>query len=316
MAKPLAFNPFKRLSFVLARINTLRHPQRNDIVTQIPDFFEQQSDLMQVAAKAAAAAGQIIKAGYEQVHQFDAKGVGDLVSQVDFEADKAATAILNANDPNLTIISEELNPDAGDESTDCWVVDPLDGTTAYLMKAGPQFSSVLIARRHAGETVLGLVYFPLTGEWFYARRGQGAFKNGSRLELATKNWSLSECWVEMNQYGNSQFESDFFASAKTALRSTRGAQIVTSTFPHAGVAMRILEQNSRLAVAIHDNNDQNLKQGPWDISANQIIFEEAGGVFCNPNGDRTSPFVAEPIVIAPTRKLAEAVCRVALAAST
>lgn len=285
-------------------------------MTEIPDFFAGQPQTMQNAARAALAAGQIIKAGYQQVHKIDAKGVGDLVSQVDFEADKAATAILRSANPELTIISEELNPDAGDESTDCWVVDPLDGTTAYLMKAGPQFSSVLIALRHSSETTLGMVYFPLTDEWFYASRGHGAFKNGKRLELAATTWSLSDCWVEMNQYGDSQFESEFFASAKTALRSTRGAQIVTSTFPHAGVAMRILEQNSRLAIAIHDNNADNLKQGPWDIAANQVIFEEAGGVFCNPDGDRTSPFVAEPIIIAPNKSLADAVCRVALVTSS
>lgn len=285
-------------------------------MTEIPEFFAQQTAPMQTAARAAAAAGEVIKAGYQLAHQIDCKGVGDLVSQVDFEADRAATAILKYADPHLTIISEELNPDAGDEATDAWVVDPLDGTTAYLMQAGSQFSSVLIARRSAGETELGLVYFPLTDEWFYASRGQGAFKNGERLQLPVKQWSLSDCWVEMNQYGNSDYETDFFAAAKIALRSTDGAQIVTSTFPHAGVAMRILEQKSRLTIAIHDNNSQNLKQGPWDIAANQIIFEEAGGVFCNPKGDRTSPFVAEPIVIAPCQALADEVRRVAVTASS
>lgn len=36
----------------------------------------------------------------------------------------------------LTIISEELNPETNDETQDMWNIDPLDGTTAYLMKAG------------------------------------------------------------------------------------------------------------------------------------------------------------------------------------
>ena len=108
----------------------------------------------------------------------------------------------------------------------------------------------------------------------------------------------------MNQYGNAKFETPFFASLRTTLRSPQGAQIVTCSFPNAGVAMRILEQDTGLCAAVHDNGDSHLKQGPWDIAANQIIFEEAGGVFLNPNGQPTSPFIAEPIIVAPTEKLA------------
>ena len=280
---------------------------------QIPDFFARQSQDLQFAAKAALAAGQVIKDGYQRSHQIDAKGVGDLVSQVDFDADRVATDILSKAYPDTTIISEELNPDAGTAQTDAWVIDPLDGTTAYLMKAGPQFSSVLIAKREAGETTLGVVYFPLTDEWFYAVRGQGAFKNGQSLKLPQQDFKLAECWVEMNQYGNCGYETPFFTAAKNVLRSDAGARIVTSTFPHAGIAMRILEQNSGLAIAIHDNNPANLKQGPWDIAANQVIFEEAGGVFCNPAGQRTCPFSVEPILIAPSQVLADQICNLAAA---
>ena len=186
-----------------------------------------------------------------------------------------------------------------------WIVDPLDGTTAYLMKAGTKFPSVLIAKRCGGDTTLGVVYFPLSNEWFYADRQTGAFKDGQLLKLPQIDWRLELAWIEMNQYGNVACESEFFAATRRALRSPGGAQIVTSTFPHAGVAMRIAEQSSGLTAAIHDNGPLHLKQGPWDIAANQVIFEAAGGVFVNPEGKRTCPFKAEPIVIAPTLSLAQ-----------
>ena len=67
--------------------------------------------------------------------------------------------------------------------------------------------------------------------------------------------------------------------------------------------MRIAEQASGVSAAIHDNNPLSLKQGPWDIAANQIIFEEAGGRFLNPDLKPTSPFVAEPILVSPTTHL-------------
>ena len=79
---------------------------------------------------------------------------------------------------------------------------------------------------------------------------------------------------------------------------------MTSNFPHAGVAMRVAEDPNGLRAAVHDNNPVSVKQGPWDIAANQIIFEQAGGVFVNPDLQRTSPFRPEPIIIAPSLELA------------
>lgn len=272
-------------------------------VEQLPEFFRSQSNNMQVAAKAALAAGKIIQDGYCQVHEISSKGVGDLVSKVDFEADRAATDILQST--SLPIMSEELSPEASDNHQKMWVVDPLDGTTAYLMGAGVDFCSVLISLCEQGHPILGLTYFPLTDEWFYGAQGEGAWKNGKRLSMQVQDYRLAESWIEMNQYGDAKFETDFFRTAKTALRSTGGARIVTSTFPHAGVAMRVAEQANGLSAAIHDNNPESLKQGPWDIAANQIIFEEAGGVFLNPRLERSSPFVAEPIIIAPSLTLAQ-----------
>lgn len=272
----------------------------------VPAFFDSQNEDLQLAARAAFAAGEIIKAGYDKTRlasEISAKAVGDLVSQIDIDADQAATDILGTT--GLPIMSEELSPSVDHQQSEMWIVDPLDGTTAYLMKAGPRFTSVLVAKCIEGKPSLGVTYFPLTGEWFYASRGRGAFKNGNPLKLPKRDWQLSQSWVEMNQYGNAAFESEFFSGMRSNLRSPEGALIVTSAFPHAGVAMRIAEQNSGLTAAIHDNGPKHLKQGPWDIAATQIIFEEAGGVFVNPDAQPTSPFRAEPIVIAPTIELAK-----------
>lgn len=273
--------------------------------SELPAFFDTQSDDLKLAAEAALAAGEIVKSGYHDPRvaaEINAKAIGDLVSQIDIDADKAAASILSQT--GTPILSEEISPNTTVNQGDLWIVDPLDGSTAYLMKAGPQFTSVLIAKCRDGEPILGITYFPLTGEWFYATKGEGAFKNGQPLKLPPSEWRLDQAWVEMNQYGNVEYESDFFAGMRNALRSSGGALIVTSTFPYAGVAMRIAEQTSGLTAAIHDNGPIHLKQGPWDIAANQIIFEEAGGFFLNPKGEPTSPFVAEPIIVAPSKELA------------
>ncbi len=276
----------------------------------LPSFFEQNSPEMQTAARAALVAGNIIKEGYRQVHQIDSKEVGDLVSRVDFDADRAATEVIKSAS-SLPILSEELSPETDDPNQRMWVVDPLDGSTAYLMAASPRLPSVLVAICENGHPVLGLTYFPLTGEWFYAEKSLGAWKDGNRLTVERREVELQQCWVEVNQYGNAKLETKFVETLKTKLRSPDGARIMTSNFPHAGVAMRIAEDPSGTRAAIHDNDPASVKQGPWDIAANQIIFEEAGGVFVNPELQRISPFTAEPIVIAPTFELASQIVKLA-----
>jgi myo-inositol-1(or 4)-monophosphatase len=57
--------------------------------------------------------------------------------------------------------------------TRTWIVDPLDGTTNFAH--GFPFFAVSIALEMEGEIVLGIVYNPFLGEFFEARKGEGAF---------------------------------------------------------------------------------------------------------------------------------------------
>lgn len=273
---------------------------------QLPSWIDGLSQDLQLAIRAAASAGQVITAGAADLRGtvVESKSVGDLVSQVDRDADLAATTLLRENSA-LPILSEELHHDVG-EQNDLWIVDPLDGSSAFLTGAGAHLPSVLIAQVREGVAQVGVCYFPLANEWFYAQRGRGAWKDGKRLVCDAKE-SLAEVWVEMNQYGDARFETAYFRDLKERLRSDEGARLVTSQAPHAGVAMRIAECQSSLAVAVHDNNSALVKQGPWDIAAPQLILEEAGGVFLNPKGGRTDSFTCEPIIVARSLSLAREV---------
>ena len=91
------------------------------------------SEQLYTAVLAAQAAGEIIRDGSEKLNVVEQKGVGDLVSEVDREADRVACDILRAAS-ELPILSEELNADQS-TTNDMWIVDPLDGSSAYLMSA-------------------------------------------------------------------------------------------------------------------------------------------------------------------------------------
>ncbi len=259
---------------------------------------------LEVALTAAAAAGKVIVDGFGKFHTIDQKGVGDFVSEVDHLADHKCCEILSSDSP-LAILSEELHPDLAKGVEDFWIVDPLDATSAFLMQAGPQYPAVLIGRYEKGKGVLGVGHFPLTGEWFYGYRGKGAFKNTVQLKIPVADYPLGEAWVEMNQYGDSQYETKSFTVLRDRLRTADGARMVTTTVPNSGVALRVAECNTGLAAAIHDNQNKKIKQAPWDVAPVKVILEEAGGVFVNLSGKPIDAFVPEVSIIARSQSLAE-----------
>ncbi len=260
------------------------------------------------AIEAAAVAGEVIKNGAGQLRGFDRKSIGDLVSEVDRHADQLITETLRKYS-DIPILSEELSPEI-EACDEMWIVDPLDATNAYLMQAGDQYPAVLIAKYAGGKTELGVAYFPLTGEWFYAQEGCCAWKNGQRLKISeAPPANLRNSWVEMNQYGDASLETSAFALLRQVLRSEGGASLVTTTVPNSGVALRIAESKTGLVAAIHDNRADHVKQAAWDLAAPQLILQEAGGVFMNLDGQRTDPFRAEVTLVVRNEKIAEEIIR-------
>jgi 3'(2'), 5'-bisphosphate nucleotidase len=65
-----------------------------------------------------------------------------------------------------------------------WLVDPLDGTKEFVKKNG-EFT-VNIALIYKDTPVLGVVYAPALDICYWAKKNQGAFKDGQRLPLKTE----------------------------------------------------------------------------------------------------------------------------------
>ena len=73
-----------------------------------------------------------------------------------------------------------------------WVIDPIDGTTNFF--AGIPFWAISIGVEHNGQTEIGVVYLPATGELFHAIRGQGAFLNDIPIHTSPES-HLSRCVI-------------------------------------------------------------------------------------------------------------------------
>ena len=129
----------------------------------------------------------------------------DPVTRADREAEAAMRAVLARRRPDDAILGEEAGATAGTSGL-TWVLDPIDGTRAYL--CGAPTWGTLIAVSDADGPRYGLVDQPFTGERFEGSPGGGA------------TWSRAG-------------ETRAISARST---TTLGAATLVSTFPEIGTA--------------------------------------------------------------------------------
>ena len=276
-----------------------------------------------LALEAAKLGGDILLKHFKQPHKIESKSHGDFVTEADQASDKAICKFLKEKTPEYEIISEEsatitnatsnnsLKQAATENpGTPTWIVDPLDSTKGFIKGLGPKVWSVMIALREDSKTTLGVIYFPIADEFYYAIKDKGAFINGKQIHVnQNSDKQTSDWWIDMNAYADSNFESTEFSKLRNKLRSPSGVGTVTTDIPASGIIYKIigfgLPEEQSLDAVIHDNNPVKPKQEPWDIAPAQLILEEAGGIFVNTKGERINPFKPELIIAAKNQQTAD-----------
>lgn len=145
-----------------------------------------------------------------------------------------------------------------------WIVDPIDGTTNFAR--GMEQSGISVGLRQGKELVLGVVYNPDLDEMFWATKGNGAYLNGKRLSVSTKDFAHSILCTAMCLYRKSYAKICSDVLFETYNQS--------ADFRRFGVAS--LEM-CYLAAGRVDTFFE-LRLFPWDFAAAAVILSEAGGV--------------------------------------
>jgi len=110
---------------------------------------------LEVARKAARAAGEIQLAGLRRILRIETKSSPiDLVTEVDRMCEAEIARQIRESFPTHQLLAEEGTV-GGDAPDFRWIVDPLDGTTNYTHRY--PFFSVSIALEHQGRLVVGVV---------------------------------------------------------------------------------------------------------------------------------------------------------------
>ncbi len=136
---------------------------------------------LEAALAAATEASTIIRAHYAAGVSARAKSDGSPVTDSDIAAERAIRALVEARFPEDGFYGEESDAQRMD-AEHVWLVDPIDGTKAFV-RGYPMFSTQVAVMRR-GRLELGVSLVPVSGETAWAERGAGAHLGGARLAVS------------------------------------------------------------------------------------------------------------------------------------
>lgn len=227
---------------------------------------------LEIAQQAAAAAGEVIARYFHEGVTMRLKNPCDLVSDADVNAEHAIVDVVRRTFPDHAVLAEEKHKDSID-AEHLWVIDPLDGTTNFAHRV-PHFA-VSIAYYHRGVAECGVIYNPMRGDWYTARRGQGAFHNGQPIHVS-EHRHLNETLIGLGFYYDRGKLMEATLSAAHAL-----FQEQIHCIRRQGAASLDL-----CAVAEGQFGAYfEFVLSPWDFAAGKLLVEEAGGVVTRATGD-------------------------------
>ena len=193
------------------------------------------------------------------------KGASSPVSEADIAVNELIAERLRSATPDYGWLSEE----SADDETRVgkhlvWIVDPIDGTRAYL--AGREDWCVSVALVEDGQPVMGAVFAPASGEFFFAQAGCGSRLNGATVH-ATSGTGLDFSRI---------------AGPKPLVERLNRTSGEISLHPRIGsLALRLCRvADGKLDAAFAGGQSRD-----WDLAAANLIVQEANGSMTALSGD-------------------------------
>ena len=128
------------------------------------------------AHRLADAAGAAIRPHYRAGVAVEVKPDQSPVTVADREAELAMRALIEELYPSHGIIGEEFGR-RGAEAEYVWVLDPIDGTRAFI--TGRPLFGILVALVRRGRPILGIIDQPISGERWVGAEGSATTLDGA-----------------------------------------------------------------------------------------------------------------------------------------
>jgi myo-inositol-1(or 4)-monophosphatase len=182
------------------------------------------------------------------------------------EADIAANDLLHARlagDGIAWLSEESLDDSARLSARRVWVIDPIDGTRAYI--AGLPDWTIAAALVEDGRPVAAAIYAPVTEELFTATRGSGALRNGAAMVVTNAD----------------TLDGAKLGGPRSYLEKLQRAQPGIVAMPRVhSLALRL----TRVAQGTLDAGLASRNSNDWDLAAADLLVHEAGGAITGLDG--------------------------------
>ena len=204
------------------------------------------------------------------------KGLNQLVSFVDIEAEKQLVEGLKKIVPEAGFITEENTVEQLNTEL-VWIIDPLDGTTNFIHNL-PVYS-ISIALAKGNEILIGVVYEMGKKDLFTAWQNGGAWCNGEKTSV-TKTSELSQSLIATGfpYYEFDQMEA-YIKTLTYLMKNTHGLR-------------RLGSAAVDLAYVACGKFDAFFETGlhAWDVAAGCLLVQEAGGTVYDFKGENNFLF--------------------------
>jgi histidinol-phosphatase len=139
------------------------------------------SPFLATALDAARAAADVIRSYYQRNLQVTIKADKTPVTNADVETEKVIHGVISSRFPTHGFYGEETGQ-SGMDAEYLWLVDPIDGTKAFVREY--PFFSTQIALMHRGKLIVGVSSAPVYGELAWAEVGKGAWLNDRPIKVS------------------------------------------------------------------------------------------------------------------------------------
>ena len=190
-------------------------------------------------------------------------GAFDPVTEADRAGESAMRHLIKRTFPTHGIIGEEFGEERA-EADYVWVLDPIDGTRAFI--AGLPTWGTLIGLSHRGQPVFGMMHQPFTGERFFGDGGSATYRGpgGERKLMTRRCASLQDAVISTTS--PKLFEGEELRAYDRVESAARLARYGCDCYAYCMLAAGHID----LVV------ESGLK--PYDIAALIPIIEGAGGI--------------------------------------
>lgn len=188
----------------------------------------------------------------------------ELVTNVDAEVENKIRGLINSNFPSHNILGEEKGL-TKKNSDFTWIIDPIDGTSAYA--SGIPLFGLMICLQHKNNFILGLVDQPILKERYW-NESRASFLNKKKIKTSNIT-SIAEASLTITDPNMFNNFTDLNKHVFKKFNYVRwGTDVMGYLRCAEGIIDAVIERDIKI----------------WDVAAVEPIIKNAGGIITTWDG--------------------------------